>query len=172
MSSTNPTTSSMTVAAGHHGYTEYDCSSYNSNNNSRRTTYDESVVSPGRRLTVQELLAEPSVRSSESPYSTTRTSTPSPTEPPNSTIMQHYNHQATSPHHLTRYSQSPPTLPLPLPSQQQTQLLRIPPAQQQPGMEIDSFKLTLPTPLTSPTPGPTISMSSVPSLKKIIKIPI
>ncbi|RHZ55459.1 hypothetical protein Glove_415g30 [Diversispora epigaea] len=172
MSSTNPTTSSMTVAAGHHGYTEYDCSSYNSNNNSRRTTYDENVVSPGRRLTVQELLAEPPVRSSESPYST-RTSTPSPTEPPNSTIMQHYNHQVTSPHHhITRYSQSPPTLPLPLPSQQQTQqLLCIPSAQQQQqqqsGMEIESFKLTLPTPLTSPTPGPTISMSSVPSVQPL-----
>ncbi|CAG8484083.1 9954_t:CDS:1 [Acaulospora colombiana] len=138
----------ITDTAGHHGYPGNHVSG---------------EVSPGgRRLTVQELLVEP-VRSSEGRYSPSvigSSRAPSPTKLTGSTILQHGGH-TTSPLQggLNRYSQSPPTLPLPIPPQ----LMRIPPVHQspqKPGMEIDSYKL-LPTPLTSPTPVPIIPVSSV-----------
>ncbi|CAG8486677.1 3631_t:CDS:2 [Cetraspora pellucida] len=131
-------------------------------------SYHGSASESTRRLTLQDLLlTEPVQRSGSnhsSPISCSRT--PSPTEPTNSTMLQYHHNRHTSPplgsHHVSGYTHQ---LPLPI-SQQRPQQCQ--PISQQcmrisslykppnPAMEVDSYKLTLPTPLTSPNPGPTI----------------
>ncbi|CAG8643738.1 9106_t:CDS:2 [Dentiscutata erythropus] len=130
------------------------------------SSYNGNVSESSRRLTLQDLLqTEPGQRSESryaSPVGCSRT--PSPTEPTSSTMM-HYNNCHTSPplgsHHINRYT--PPQLP---PISQQQQCLRVSPLYKPPNpvvnsainsaMDVDSYKITLPTPLTSPNPGPTM----------------
>src|SRR5437867_506662 len=70
-------------------------------------------------------------------------------EPVRSEQSHHYQQSPElGPNQFSRYSLSPPQLPLPLPQQHQQHL---------PSMELDSYRL--PTPLTSPTPIPISSPS-------------
>ncbi|CAG8501519.1 20630_t:CDS:1 [Gigaspora margarita] len=122
-------------------------------------SYNGNISKSSRRLTLQDLLQTEPVQRSEnrhaSPVGCSRT--PSPTEPTHSTMMQYNNCHTTSPplgsHHVNRYTQLPPI--------SQPQCMRV-----YPTMDVDTYnKITLPTPLTSPNPGPTMPrVQSVQSL--------
>src|SRR4051794_3048442 len=117
MSITTATNNSVAVAAGPRGYSEYD-RHYSTQRLSAMTTSES-----GRRIGIQDLI-------NEAPR-------------PSITEQFHLNHRHhSSENQFSRYSLSPPQLPLPLPQQSQSQQHLMPTHS---SMELDSYKL--PTPL-------------------------